>query len=58
MLIPAGMGLAAEAWGIEASFYIVGGVLVLVAAAIAFATRGLLTEGAGSGNAVGIERLR
>ena len=45
MLIPAGMGLAAEAWGIEASFYIVGAVLLLVAAAIAFATRGALVSG-------------
>jgi sugar phosphate permease len=45
MLIPAGMGLAAEVWGLEASFYIVGAVLLLVAAAIAFFTRGALVSG-------------
>jgi len=35
MLIPAGMGIAAEAWGIEASFYVVGAVLLLAATAFA-----------------------
>jgi sugar phosphate permease len=42
MLVPAGMGLAAEAWGIVASFYVVGAVLVLVAVVVALATRGAL----------------
>lgn len=35
ILTPAGMGLAAEAWGIEASFYVVGAVLLLATAALA-----------------------
>ena len=42
MLIPAGMGIAAEAWGIEASFYVVGVVLLLAAAALAVIARGML----------------
>ena len=44
MLVPAGMGMAAEAWGIEASFYIVGAVLLVAAAVIALATRGALVS--------------
>jgi MFS family permease len=46
MLIPAGMGVAAEAWGIEASFYVVGALFVLVAAALALVTRGALVSAA------------
>lgn len=40
ILTPTGMGLAAEAWGIEASFYVVGAVLLLATAALgAYARR-------------------
>jgi MFS family permease len=56
MLIPAGMGLAAEAWGIETSFYVVGAALLAVAAVIAVATRGALVGN--SGEAAQIARLR
>ena len=45
MVVPAGMGIAAEAWGIEASFYVVGVVLLLMVAAIAFAMRRALNRG-------------
>jgi hypothetical protein len=35
------MGIAAEAWGIEASFYVVGALLLLATAALAaYAGRG------------------
>lgn len=44
MVIPAGMGIAAEAWGFEASFYVVGVVLLLAAAALAVITRGTLVS--------------
>ncbi len=44
MVIPAGMGIAAEAWGIEGSFYIVGAVLLLGAAALAVIARGTLVR--------------
>ena len=44
MLIPAGMGIAAEAWGIEASFYVVGVVLLLAAAVLAVVARGMLPK--------------
>jgi len=41
IVTPAVMGIAAEAWGIETSFYLVGVVLLLAAAALAVAARGL-----------------
>ena len=41
IVTPAVMGIAAEAWGIEASFYLVGVVLLLAAAALAVAARDL-----------------
>jgi MFS family permease len=44
MLIPAGMGIAAEAWGIEASFYVIGVLLLLAAAALAVFARGALAS--------------
>ena len=40
MLIPAAMGMVAEVWGIVASFYVIGVMLLLAVAAIAFAMRG------------------
>jgi len=39
IITPAGMGIAAEAWGIEASFYVVGAVFLLAAAALGVAAR-------------------
>ncbi len=41
IVTPAVMGLIAEAWGIEASFYVVGAVLLLASAALVVASRGL-----------------
>ena len=41
IVTPAVMGIIAEAWGIEASFYVVGTVLLLAAAALVVASRGL-----------------
>ncbi len=41
IVTPAAMGLIAEAWGIEASFYVVGTVLLLASAALVVASRGL-----------------
>ena len=35
IVTPAAMGIAAEAWGIEASFYVVGALLLLATAALA-----------------------
>jgi MFS family permease len=39
IVTPAAMGLAAEAWGIEASFYVIGALFVLACAALAVAAR-------------------
>ncbi|HET9405414.1 MAG TPA: MFS transporter, partial [Burkholderiales bacterium] len=39
IVTPAAMGFAAEAWGIEASFYVVGAVFLLATAALAVAAR-------------------
>ena len=36
------MGIAAEAWGIEASFYVIGAVFLLATAALAVAGRDVL----------------
>jgi MFS family permease len=36
IVTPAAMGVAAETWGIEVSFYVVGGVLLLASAVLAF----------------------
>jgi hypothetical protein len=41
IVTPAVMGIAAEAWGIETSFYLVGVVLLLACAALAVAARRL-----------------
>ena len=41
IVTPAVMGIAAEAWGLEASFYVIGAPLLLAAAALAVAARGL-----------------
>ena len=41
IVTPTVMGIAAEAWGIETSFYAVGAVLLLACAALAVAARGL-----------------
>jgi predicted MFS family arabinose efflux permease len=41
IVTPAAMGVAAESWGIEVSFYVVGGVLLLASAALAFAAHRL-----------------
>ena len=41
IVTPAVMGVVAEAWGIEASFYVVGTVLLLASAALVFASRQL-----------------
>lgn len=41
IVTPAGMGIAAEAWGIEASFYIVGAVFLAATAVLAAAARRL-----------------
>jgi MFS family permease len=46
IVTPAAMGLAAELWGIEASFYIVGAALLAGTAALAFAARVLLAPSA------------
>ena len=35
ILTPAAMGIAAEAWGVEASFYVIGAVLLLATVALA-----------------------
>jgi len=39
IITPAAMGLAAEAWGIEASFYVIGAVFMLITAGLAIAAR-------------------
>jgi len=41
ILTPAAMGFIAETWGIEASFYVVGTVLLLASAALVVWSRGL-----------------
>ena len=46
IITPAAMGVAAEAWGIEASFYVVGAVTVLATAALAIAARRVLAQSA------------
>ncbi|HUF81027.1 MAG TPA: MFS transporter, partial [Burkholderiales bacterium] len=44
IVTPAAMGIAAEAWGIEASFYLVGAVMLLGTAALAVAARYMLVD--------------
>ena len=44
IVTPAVMGIIAEAWGIEMSFYVVGAVLLLAAAALVVASRRLRFE--------------
>jgi hypothetical protein len=39
IVTPAAMGLAAEAWGIETSFYAAGAALLVLTAGLAFAAR-------------------
>jgi hypothetical protein len=39
IITPAGMGIAAEIWGIEASFYAVGAALLVGTACVAAAAR-------------------
>jgi MFS family permease len=39
IVTPALMGVAAEAWGIEASFYVIGAAFLMVTAVLAIATR-------------------
>ena len=39
IITPAVMGVAAEAYGIENSFYVIGGVFLLVTAGLAVAAR-------------------
>lgn len=39
IITPAAMGLAAEAWGIETSFYVIGAVFMLITAGLAIAAR-------------------
>ena len=41
IITPAVMGVAAEAYGIENSFYVIGGVFLLVTAGLAVAARKL-----------------
>ena len=44
IVTPAAMGIAAEAWGIEASFYVIGAVMLLGTAALAVAARYMLMD--------------
>ncbi len=44
IVTPTAMGFAAEAWGIEASFYVIGAVFLLATAALALAARGALPK--------------
>jgi MFS family permease len=44
IVTPAAMGIAAETWGIEASFYLVGAVMLLGTAALAVAARYMLVD--------------
>jgi hypothetical protein len=39
IVTPAAMGIAAEAWGIEASFYVAGALLLVLTACLALAAR-------------------
>jgi MFS family permease len=39
IITPAAMGLAAEAWGIEMSFYVIGAVFMMITAGLAMAAR-------------------
>jgi hypothetical protein len=39
IITPAAMGLAAEAWGIAMSFYVIGAVFMLITVGLAIAAR-------------------
>ena len=41
IITPVAMGIAAETWGIETSFYVIGGVLLVGSAALALVARRL-----------------